>query len=163
MPQTMADLVASSVLSSLQFKYTLQELGSPQPSALKSFPSGTMSSTCSSNPSSSAGAVRVATSLLPTPASWDSSGLLLGHRGLSALALVLLGSCSPSWALLTAWAGCPAVADLAVLHTESLLLARSCRDTCKARQSWPDVPHPETRDATETQQNTSHPVLESSP
>lgn len=155
-PQTTADLVASSVLSSLQFKYTLQELGSPEPWAVKSFPSGTISSTCSNSPSSSAGAVRVATSravegwvtsLLPTPGSWQSSGLLLEHTGLSALTLVLLGSCRLSWAPLSVWAGagCLAVPDLSEVQAKSLLLAASCRDTCKARQSWPHVPHPGTR------------------
>lgn len=179
-PQTTADLVASSVLSSLQFKYTLHELGSPQPSAMKSFPSGTIRSTCSNSPSSSAGAMCVTTSFtseagtgrggcttsrLPTPGSWESTGLLLEHRGISASTPVLLDPCSFSWAPLTAWAGagCPAVADLAGVQARSLLLAASCRDTCKARQSWPDVPHPETRDATETQENISHLLLKSSP
>lgn len=171
-PQTTADLVASSVLSSLQFKYTLQELGSPEPWEIKSFPSGTIRSTCSSNPSSPAGVMRVTPSRtaeagtvsggctmspLPTPGSWESAGLLLEHRGLSAFTPILLGPCSFSWAPLTA------VAELAGVQGKSLLLAASCRDTCKARQSWPDLTHPETRDATEMQENTSHLLLQNSP
>lgn len=156
-PQTTADLVASSVLSSLQFKYTLQELGSPEPWAVKSFPSGTIRSTCSSNPSSPGGVMCVTISRaaepstvsggctkspLPTPGSWESAGLLLEHRGFSAFTPILLGPCSFSWAPLTA------VAELAGVQAKSLLLAVSCRDTCKARQSWPDWTHPERRDAT---------------
>lgn len=149
-PQTTADLVASSVLSSLQFKYTLQELGSPQPSAMKSFPSGTIRSTCSNSPSSSAGVMCVTTSraveagtgrggcttsLLPTPGSWEAAGLLLEHRGVSGFINVLLGPCSFIWAPLMVWAG----AVLPGVQARSLWLAASCRDTCKARQSWAPI------------------------
>lgn len=165
MPHTTADLVASSVLSSLQFKYTLQELWSPQFSATKSFPSGTIKSTCSNNPSSSDALICVirlratevgtacggcTTFILAAPVFCESSqSLSFEQRELSAFTLFLLGSWNSSRGLLTAWAGtlCPAVADRAAVRVKSLLSAASSTDTCivqgKAGRSE-DVPHKKT-------------------